>query len=313
VSSETEANPTDQTLMPSPTTLATSTNQNTQRQGFTYTVVAVVFFASSAVLVLYADPVPAIEKTFWRMVVASLFVFSLLKLQGGSLNLKRRDLSRFALYGLIAALHFSLYIASLNFTTVAHALTIIYTAPVFVTIFSAIFLHESIQRRKWWGVAVVALGVAVLAGFEPTFNLTMLFGDIMAFGSAVAFGFYSIAGRRERDNYPLLSYASAVYGFAAFWLLPLAAFSFFSGSGVASYGGWQILAIIGLGIIPLGIGHTLYNAGLRRLHATYVNIIASQEVTFGVLLAWLLRNQQPSPNTLLGVIITLVGILLVLT
>lgn len=291
-----------------------------QRLGFSYSVTAVLMFASSAVLVLYANPIPPIEKTFWRMVVASLFVFGLIKLRRSFVGVKRQDWPRFAAYGLIAATHFALYIASLNFTTAAHGLTIVYTSPIFVTVFSALLLKENIRRRKWLGIAIAAVGVAVLAGFEPALSWQMLVGDLMALGSAVAFGLYSIAGRRERNNYPLLSYACTVYGFAALWLLPWAAISFFSTpasvgsvcSGLSCYSWGPVLAIVALGVVPLGIGHTLYNGGLRRLHATYVNIIATQEVTFGILLTWLLFNQIPSLNSIIGAVITLGGILLVL-
>ena len=63
---------------------------------------------------------------------------------------------------------------------------------------------------------------------------------------------------------------------------------------------------------PLALGHTLYNASLRRVHATYVNIISAQEVTGGIFLSWLLLAQTPSPNSLIGALVTLVGTGLVL-
>lgn len=290
----------------------TASRMSEQRRGFIYAAVAVLMFASSAVLVLYADPVPSIEKTFWRMVVATCFVFGLLKLQGNRVGLARKDLPRFAAYGLIAATHFALYVASLNFTSAAHGLTIVYTSPVFVTIFSAMLLKEKIKPRKWLGIVIAAVGVAILAGFEPKLSLQMVLGDLMAFGSAIAYGLYSIAGRRERDNYPLLNYACGVYGFATLWLLPLAVVSFGFSAGISNYSLGPILAILALGIVPLGIGHTLYNGALRRLHATYANIIATQEVTLGILLTWLFRNQIPSFNSIIGAVVTLLGIIIVL-
>ena len=54
--------------------------------------------------------------------------------------------------------------------------------------------------------------------------------------------------------------------------------------------------MLALGLIPLGLGHTLYNAALHRAPAATVNTIATQEVTFGVLLAWLLLGEPPSPS-----------------
>jgi drug/metabolite transporter (DMT)-like permease len=218
---------------------------------------------------------------------------------------------RFALYGLIAALHFYFYIASLDYTTPAHSLAIVYTAPVFVTLFSAIFLREHVRRSRWAGIGVTVLGISILAGLEPTMSWTMALGDFLALLSAITFGFYSVAGRYERDRYPLFTYASRVYGAAALWLLPVALLSL-PGAAPASWGWQQIAAVVALGIGPLALGHTLYNAAVRRVHATYVNVITSQEVTGGVLLAFLVFGQVPSPNALVGAAVTLVGIAFVL-
>jgi drug/metabolite transporter (DMT)-like permease len=62
----------------------------------------------------------------------------------------------------------------------------------------------------------------------------------------------------------------------------------------------------------MAIGHTLYNAAIRRTYATYANLIATQEVTGGVILGALLLGQWPTVNSLIGATITLAGIALVL-
>ena len=73
-----------------------------------------------------------------------------------------------------------------------------------------------------------------------------------------------------------------------------------------------VASIVGLGVFPLACGHTLYNAALRRVSATYVNLIATQEVLGGVLLGALLLQEVPSFNSIIGGLITIGGILLVL-
>ncbi len=67
-----------------------------------------------------------------------------------------------------------------------------------------------------------------------------------------------------------------------------------------------------LGVLPLGLGHTLYNAAVRHMHATYANLIASQEVTGGILLGIIFLNEVPGPSAIAGVLITLLGIVVVL-
>jgi drug/metabolite transporter (DMT)-like permease len=314
-----------------------------ERRGLLYVALAVAFFSTSPLFIVWADPMSPFIKTWGRMTVAAVLVGIAAWVEGRRIRGKEsgwppggtpeipgveppvaegdlpreaivgapRSFVRFAAYGLIAALHFFFYIASLNFTTAAHSLSIIYTAPIFVTLLSAALLHEPIRRRQWLGVGVAVAGIAIVAGLQPQLSRTMAFGDLLALLSAITFGFYSIAGRYERDRYPLLVYASRVYGAAALWLLPVALLSIPSAPPDA-WGWKQIGSVIGMGVGSLALGHTLYNASLRRVHATYVNIVASQEVTGGIILSWLFLAQVPTLNSLVGALITLIGIGLVL-
>lgn len=288
---------------------APSDSSGSDRQrGVWLAVLAVLFFATSPVLVRLAEPLSPYEKTAGRLAVAALGLWLLTRLRGERLRLTRRDLPLFVGIGLIAAVHFLAYVASLNFTTIAHSLAIVYTAPIFVAIFSAWFLKEPIRPRQWLGVLVAVAGVAILAGFEPNWNARMALGDLLALLSAITFGLYSVAGRRQRTRYALFPYAIAVYGLAALWVLPAAAANFTP----AGYTLGPLLAVLALGIIPLGIGHTLYNAALRRTHATTANLIATQEVTLGILLGALILGEVPALNEMAGVLVTLLGIALVL-
>jgi drug/metabolite transporter (DMT)-like permease len=221
---------------------------------------------------------------------------------------------RFGAYGLIAALHFFCYIASLSFTSPAHSLTLVYTAPIFVALCAAVLLHEPIRRRQWAGILIAIAGVAVLANpfaGEPGHPNWWL-GDLLALGSAITFGLYSVAGRYERARYSLFQYATGVYGAAALWLLPGVLLTWPAPATRVEIAPWAWIAVLALGLLPLALGHTLYTASLRRVHAAYVNVIAAQEVTGGVLLSWLLLGIAPTGNEILGGGIALVGILVIL-
>jgi len=278
-----------------------------ERRGLLYVSLAVLFFSTSPVLTRWAAPLSPYEIATGRLGIAALAILALATLRRQPPRLARADVPRFILFGLIAAVHFLCYIASVSYTTIAHSLSIVYTAPVFVTLFSALILKEPVPRRKWGGVLVAVIGVAILAGFEPHLTRRMLWGDLLALGSAITFGLYSVAGRSQRESYPLFTYATAVYGLAALWMLPIAA----TNLTPEGYTLLPILSVIALAILPLGIGHTLYNAALRRAHATSVNLIATQEVTGGVLLGILLLGEMPGTNEIVGMVVTLLGIVLV--
>lgn len=285
--------------------------------GLLYVCVAVFFFSTSAIFVRWSQPFTPFEIAFWRLAVATLFVAIMGHITHQQLLLKRRELPRFVFYGLVTALHFVFYISSLSFTTIAHALAITYTSPIFVTLFSALILHEPLPRRKYLGIGIAIIGVATMAGFEPHYTACtlqgphqqcMILGDGMALLSALCFGIYSVAGRGERDRHPLFRYTTNVYGLAALWLLPVVLFFAFQ----HAYPLPALGAVLALGLFPLGLGHTLYNAAIRKVHATYANLIATQEVTGGILLAIFLLHEIPSLTTVIGVVVTLIGIAAVL-
>jgi drug/metabolite transporter (DMT)-like permease len=277
-------------------------------RGVGFAALAVLTFSTSPIFTRWAaTTLTAYEITAGRMLTAGVVVLALAAWQRQPLP-PLGDWQRFAAFGLVAALHFGFYIAALAYTSIAHALAVTYTAPLFVALFSAWFLGETLNRRQWLGALIAVAGVAVLAGFEPAFSRRMALGDLLALGSAICFGLYSVAGRSQRGRYGLFAYAGSVYAVAGLWLLPVAAANFSPG-GYTPVAIWSVLA---LGLLPLALGHTLYNAALRLTRATTVNLIATQEVTGGILLGMLLLGEFPTPVTLLGVVITLAGIVLVI-
>lgn len=276
--------------------------------GYAQALAAVALFSTSPVLIRWAEGVSAVEITFWRLLLATGTVIVFGAVSRRPVRWRRLPHKHFAAYGVVIALHFFLYIASLFFTTVAHSLALVYTAPLFIAVLSWSILGERLRPLQWAGVFLGVVGVAVLAGLEPLLSTEMLIGDALALGSAVTFAIYSVVGRAQRDRFPLFDYASGVYGWGAIWLMPLALWQVFESRYSLSSG----VAIVCLGVGPLGTGHTLYNAALRRVPATYVNLIATLEVVGGVLLGAILLGEIPSPSSLVGAAVVVAGILLVL-
>ncbi|HET7768486.1 MAG TPA: EamA family transporter [Chloroflexota bacterium] len=275
--------------------------------GITQALLAVVLFSTSPVLIRWAGGVSEVEITFWRLLLATLTVLAIGALTRRTPNLARLPQRTFALYGVVIALHFFLYIASLSFTSVAHSLALVYTAPLFIALLSWRVLGERLRPRQWAGVGLGVAGTTVISGFDPSVTPRMLIGDALAIGSAITFAIYSVTGRAQRERHTLFEYAAGVYGWGALWLLPVALWS----ARTSQYTPGAAAAILGLGVGPLGTGHTLYNAALRRVPATYANLIATLEVVGGVLLGALLLGELPSVVALIGAAIVLLGILLV--
>ena len=264
-------------------------------------------FSTAAVAIRLASDLSPFEITGYRMLLAGLLVGGMARLVRQPVRLGPRDLRRLAPIGLITGVHFLAFIAALSYTSIAHALTVTYTAPALTALVAWRMLREPMPPRRWAGIALAVAGTGTLAGFEPHLTGRILFGDALALVSALAFAFYSTLGRRERDRFPLLTYAGWIYFLAGLAVLPFAL-----AAGTHRITPTAVTAVAYLAAVPLAGGHTLYNAALRRMHPAAVNIIASLEVIGGILLGWLILGEAPGGHTLVGAGLTLLGVALVI-
>ncbi|MBX6342985.1 MAG: DMT family transporter, partial [Thermomicrobiaceae bacterium] len=192
-------------------------------KGLLLAIVAVASVSTSAVFIRLAGAVSPYEIALWRLVVASCVLAPPMLASGAWPAVRRVGLRRFALYGAILSGHFITYNLALRYSPIAHVLPLLYTSTIMVAVLSAVVLKERLRPRQIVGIGVVLVGIAVLAGFEPTMSRRILIGDLIAVGSAVTFALYSLVGRRERERVPLLGYAVGVYALAAVWTAPVAA------------------------------------------------------------------------------------------
>lgn len=276
-------------------------------KGAALAVAATACFSTGAVLVRFAQALSPFEVTAFRLLLGAAFVGAAARARGIPLGLDGPVRRRVLAVGCVAALHFITFIGSLYYTSIAHALTLTYTAPAMLAVASWIFLGERLRARQALGILLTVTGIALLAGFEATLTPRMLRGDLLALGAAASFAAYSLLGRHLRAALPLLRYVFWAYLTAGLVTLPAAAATL-----TAPYRAGALFAVVLQALLPLALGHTLYNAALRRLSPTLVSLIASQEVTGGILLGWLLLGEAGTSTTFAGVAVTLAGILLVL-
>lgn len=278
-----------------------------RQPGLRYASLAALLFSTSPILTRWATAsLSNAEIAFGRLAVGGLAVLLLARWRRERLPLDRL----FPLYGLLGlglSVHFLTYVGAIRHTTMAHTLTIVYASVIVIALLSRVVLAERLSGSQWAGICLALMGLAVLTGFEPVMDRRMWLGDLLALGSAVTFGLYTVAGRHQRAQTGLFAYAATVYLVAALCTLPFAVHDF----SPRGYTWPAVLSVIAAGLLPMGLGHTLYNAALRLANAAVVNLLAMQEVIFAVLAGAVLFGEIPTGLTLAGVGLTLAGIVLV--
>lgn len=252
---------------------------------------------------------PALAVSAWRLAFSVGIIAVVLAVRGGaSWRLGRRDRLLAVLAGVLLAAHFWSWIASIDMTTVASSVVLVSTQPVFVAIFSTVFLAERPTRTQVAGILVAVLGAAVIGWGDFGSGRRALLGDALAVAGAVFASGYYVIGRRLRQSLDLWSYIAVVYGIAAA-LLMLALLGH-PAAAVFGYGRGDWLVFVLLAIGPMMLGHTGVNYALRYIPAYIANLVLLGEPLGAALIAYAVPaiGEVPSGQTIVGGCMILVGI-----
>ncbi len=188
----------------------------------------------------------------------------------------------------------SLFCVSNKLTTAANAIVLQFTAPVFILIISAAFLHKSFSKADIIAVAVTFCGIALFF-FDKIGNGSML-GDLVALSTGVSFGCYYISLGDSSDDERMSSIIVA-HGLTFLIGLP----SFISSSPEIS--STSLLCIFILGVFQLGIPYVLLAKGSGYCPPLVCSLLGALEPLLNPLWVFLFDGEAPGIFAIVGGVI----------
>ena len=203
-----------------------------------------------------------------------------------------RSLPFFAAYGVLGfALFGLLFLAGLEQTTVSIAVALLYTAPAFVVLMSAILWRERFGSVRAVSLLLVLTGVVLVTGaagsvLRGTAALPLP-ALLLGLGSGFGYALYTLFSKVAGERYGPVASLFWSFVFAAVSLGVLA-------SPVSAFvrAPDQTLLLIGLGIVPTLLPYGLYITALRHLRASTAAMLASIEPVFAAGFAALLLGER---------------------
>lgn len=254
---------------------------------------AVFLFGTAGLFAKWLD-LPAIAITLGRVVFSSLAlgVFALVTRQ--SLRVKGRDFFLLVLAGGLLAVHWWLFLLSIQLSTVAVG-TITFSAfPLFVTFLEPVVFHEKLRVER------VLAAVAILGGVlltVPQFSLENRISAGIAVGlvSALAYSVLTLLNRSfmTRQTGTLTAFyeqanAAVLLVLPCLWMAPVV-------PTVSELG-----MLLFLGVVTTAVAHTLFITSLKVLPAQITGVVSSMESVYGILLAFLVLGETPSFREIAG-------------
>jgi len=288
-------------------------------------VVAILAISTASIFIRFAQrEAPSIIIAAYRLGLATVVLAPIAFWQHRPeiMGLSRKQLGLILLSGAFLALHFASWITSLAYTSVASSVVLVTTAPLWVAVFSPLFLKEKITQAVAVGLAVALVG-GVVVGLSSDCTVgpnglvcppisafadsRSAYGDLLALIGALCSASYLIIGRSVRSRLSLIPYATLVYGTSAIILIVLA---LVTGEKFTGYSGDIYIWFVALALVPQILGHSIFNWALKYLTAAYVSITLLGEPVGTVILAYLFLHEAPTVLELVGGILILLGIYL---
>ena len=268
------------------------------------TGVTAISFAAIFIKLCHA---PALSIAAYRMLIAAvIFLFiSVFRNQSLFRGLSLHQIRLIIVAGFFLALHFSLWISSLEYTSVASSVVLVTTNPLFVALGSIFFLKERVHWLLILAIFLTIFGSIIIGVHDFHVQKSQLFGDILALLAAIGGSGYLLSGRILRRSLDAFHYATLVYSVSAVFLimLALATSSPFVGFRKIDY-----VYLLLLAIVPQMIGHTSINWSLRFLSASFVAIAILGEPIGSTILAYFILSESITYMKVLGALFIILGI-----
>ena len=274
-----------------------------------YLSVALVAVSTSGPLIA-ATAVPALAIAFWRNALGAAVMLpaALLTARAELRGLDRRERLLALAAGALLALHFGIWIPSLNYTSVASATALVATQPVWAALISGA-RGAPVGGRVWAGICVAVAGALLLAGVDLSISTRALGGDVLAtLGGAFAAA-YMTAGGEVRRSVSTTTYTTVCYATTAVLLLAVCLVGRQSLSGYSSADWLRLLALTAGAQL---LGHSLFSRVLRTTSATVVSMSILLEIPGAALIAALFLGQRPPLLAIPAAVMLVIGLGLVI-
>ena len=224
----------------------------------------------------------------------------------GVFRVRREHLKYFFGTGIISVVLFtSCYFSCQKICSLAVASILLYTAPSFVVILSAMLWKEPVTKKKLLALALTLVGCACVCDvFDGGLTVTFT-GILLGLGAGFFYALYSVFGRYALAHYSSMTVTVWTFIFAGpaslVMLRPAEMRAVFTAPSA-----WLLAA--GLVVFSTVAPYILYTRGLARVESGKASIMASLEPVVAALAGVLIFGEPMGLLTLLGILCVLAGV-----
>ncbi|HCL90626.1 MAG TPA: EamA family transporter [Candidatus Atribacteria bacterium] len=249
---------------------------------------------------------------FWRLFFAFIILFSFVFFTNKKwLIIDKKGLIYLALMGLFSQLFFNLfYFSCIQKTTIATAVTLLYSAPIFIAVMARIFYKELFTPVKTVALFLSMGGCffAATGGSVAVLKINLI-GVLMGLGAGFTFSLVTIISKAIIRKYHQLTIIVYALGFGLLFYLP------FSHPLIIFQKNLPLevwLLIASFGVISTAIAYGLYITGISYgIEVSRAGIISTLELVVAVILSYLIFKEVLWGWKLAGILMVVFSVVIV--
>lgn len=236
---------------------------------------------------------PASSIAFIRMLIPILFFGTILALKGKPIF--RQGYPVMLLASGINAARMYFFFTSFLYTSVANAVIMLYTWPIFTTLFSFFFLKEKVPARNFALLVLAFAGIVVVyMNQDISFENNDFIGMSSAVMHAALYASTVVIFKKHIGNYSsseiiFFQNLLGMFVFMPFILINTPGPTFFQIGWASTYA-----ALVGIG------GFSLFFYGLKHIKASSASLLSYVEIVSALLFSIFVLHEEYSFNMLLG-------------
>ncbi len=239
---------------------------------------------------------------------AALFGIVILISDRKAFRIRIKDAWIFLGSGVVSLLIFGVcYFKAMDYMSLSAAAILLYTAPCFVILFSALLFKEKLTGQKLIAMVLAFAGCCLVSGIGGGTRITPV-GLALGLTAGVCYALYSIFSRFALNR----GYSSLTINFYSCLLASV---------GATIVGGTQYLDIItqtapnfgfafATGLVTCFLPYLLYTRGLEGLENGKASIMASVEPVVATIVGVVIYSEALTPMSAAGIVLVLSAIVL---
>lgn len=261
-------------------------------KGILYIIIAAFCFALLAMFIRLAGDLPAVQKSFFRNFIATIFSFIILMKKKKSFEITKGNLKYLFLRSLFGTIGIFCHFYAISNLYLADANMLNKLSPFFAVIFSYFFLKEKLSPVQIF--ALIFAFVGSLFVIKPSFINAELFPSIIGLCGGICAGFaYTMVrklGNRGQSG------ISIVFFFSAFSSMMSLFFTVFVFEPMTIK---QLMYLILAGFAALGGQLAITNAYINA-PAKEISIYDYSQIIFATIIGFVVFGQIPDKYSFVG-------------